>query len=390
MTTPRRILHVCGSMAPAAGGPPKIAISLAAAQAAHGHEVRLICNELGDSEGAPSPVIADTPGVDRVDVQRVNPPRFAQLLGITPAPAPIAKHVGWADVVHLHSVWDPVLPVAARVARRLGKPYLILLNGMLDPWSLSQSALKKRVALRLVYRAMLNGAAALHLGNTDERDLIARLGLTTRHVIVPNGVFLEEIEPLPAPGTFRAQHPELGDRPFVLFLSRLHYKKGLDILAEAFGRFAADTPGVDLVVAGPDEGYRQVFLDRVNGLGLAERVHVVGPVYGPDKYGALVDAECFCLPSRQEGFSVAITEALACGCVPVITEGCHFPEVAEAEAGYVTPLDPEAVADALRAVLRDPDDTRARGQRARELVEARYTWPVIARGLVQHYQDLSR
>ncbi len=107
--------------------------------------------------------------------------------------AEISKH----DVVHLHGVWDSILRVAGVSARRQGKPYFILLNGMLDPWSLAQSKWKKKAAMFLGYRAMLRGAGALHLGNADEKELIAPLKLGTPGALIPNGVFIEEIEPLP-------------------------------------------------------------------------------------------------------------------------------------------------------------------------------------------------
>jgi glycosyltransferase involved in cell wall biosynthesis len=216
------------------------------------------------------------------------------------------------------------------------------------------------------------------------------LRLTVPTVVLPNGVFLEELAPLPAPGTFRATHPELGAAPFVLFLARLHSKKGLDVLADAFvelGRWRAD---VRLVVAGPDDGAQVGFLRQVKGAGIAPRVHVVGPLYGRDKLSALVDAACFCLPSRQEGFSVAITEALACGIPVVISEACHFPEVADAQAGIVVPLEPATIARALETILADPALGGRMGQAGAALVRSRYTWDAIAAACLKAYQPAHR
>ena len=100
---------------------------------------------------------------------------------------------------------------------------------------------------------------------------------------------------------------DLGGRRYVVFIARLHYKKGLDYLADAFAIVAPQSPDLDLVVAGPDEGAKSDFEDRIRRAGVGKRVHLVGPLYGPDKFAALVDCTCFCLPSRQEGFSVAVT-----------------------------------------------------------------------------------
>ena len=176
----------------------------------------------------------------------------------------------------------------------------------------------------------------------------------------------------------------------MLFLSRLHSKKGLDVLADAFTELSRRRMDVHLVVAGPDEGAEGDFVRRVTAAGVAPRVHVVGPLYGRDKLAALVDATCFCLPSRQEGFSVAITEALACGIPVVISESCHFPEVAAAQAGSVVPLEPTAVAGALEAILGEPELRTRMGQAGASLVRAHYTWDAIAAASLRAYQPARR
>ncbi len=173
--------------------------------------------------------------------------------------------------------------------------------------------------------------------------------------------------------------------PFGLFLSRLHHKKGLDYLADAFALVAAQFPEARLVVAGPDDGARGPFEQRVRAAGLAGRVHLVGPLYGPAKFAAMVDATCFCLPSRQEGFSVAVTEAMACGLPVVISDACHFPEVAEVGAGEVVPLEGDRVAQALRRVVGDPELRRSMGEAGRQLVRSRFTWPRVAEQCVAAY-----
>jgi glycosyltransferase involved in cell wall biosynthesis len=261
---------------------------------------------------------------------------------------------------------------------------------MLDPWCLSQKKWKKRLALVLGFRRMLNRAAGLHVLNADERDLLTPLGLTTPCEVIPNGIFLTEFDPPPDPRLFRDRRPGPGERPFVLFLSRLHYKKGLDLLAEAFAKIAPRHPDVDLVVAGPDGGAEADFRERVAAAGLNSRVWLTGPLYGPEKLSALAAARVFCLPSRQEGFSMAILEALACRLPVVITKDCHFPEVADVGAGRVTPLSADAVADALNGLLSDPAERESASQAGRALVEGRFTWPRIAEQTVRWYLQLGQ
>jgi glycosyltransferase involved in cell wall biosynthesis len=292
-----------------------------------------------------------------------------------------------ADVLHLHGVWESIIRIGAAESRRLSTPYVVTPHGMLDPWSLAQRRWKKRLALALGYRRAVDGAAFLHCLNEDEARLLAPLGLTCRTRTIPNGISVEEFASLPQAGTFRRQHPELGDAPYVIFLARLHYKKGLDHLARAFEILVGEIPEAHLVVAGPDGGERGNFQAAIARTGLQARVHVLGPIYGADKLAALVDASVFCLPSRQEGFSVAILEALACATPVVITDNCHFPEVVRWSAGHVVPLDAAAVAQALAKTISNPDTARRMGEAGRAMVQQHYTWPDIARQSIDAYVE---
>jgi glycosyltransferase involved in cell wall biosynthesis len=172
----------------------------------------------------------------------------------------------------------------------------------------------------------------------------------------------------------------------ILFLGRLHHKKGLDLLAAAFKFLHESLPDAHLVVAGPDGGAGAKFAQQVSRFGLSNQVHLVGPLYGKDKYAALRSAACFCLPSRQEGFSVAILEAMACRLPVVISEACHFQEVAEAGAGRVVALDPNEIATALHELLDDRDRGRQMGEAGYQLVRSCYTWPQIAKQCIAAYE----
>ena len=258
---------------------------------------------------------------------------------------------------------------------------------MLDPWAMRQKTWKKRLALTLGYRRMLNDAAFLHFLNADERALAERLHLNSPTRVLPNGIFLEELDPLPEKGAFRAAHPELAGARLVLFLSRLHYKKGLDFLADAFAIVGREFADAHLVVAGPDDGAKASFESQIARLGIADRVHLVGPIYAAQKLAALRDCDCFCLPSRQEGFSLAVTEAMACEAPVVISTECHFPEVKEFGAGIIAELNAAAIAAAIASVLRDPAAARQMGQNGRNLVVSRFTWPKVAKEMIDNYRQ---
>jgi glycosyltransferase involved in cell wall biosynthesis len=236
---------------------------------------------------------------------------------------------------------------------------------------------------------MLYRAAFVQVLYMDERDAKAQLQLRAPLMVLPNGIFPGEIDLLPPASDFFHAHPALAGHPFVLFLARLHPGKGLDYLAEAFSILAASNPQVQLVVAGPDGPAREPFGRRITQLNLSDRVHLIGPIYGHDKFAALSAAACFCLPSEHETFSMSITEALACGVPVVISENCHFPEVAEVGAGKVVPLEAEAIARGLLEVLGDPAAAHRMGEAGRRLVAERFTWPVIARQSIEAYAKTS-
>jgi len=369
-------MHVIRSLDPTAGGPPVVCTRLAVTQAARGNRVAIL-SERGCEHALVSGVFVQSmPAISRTAV----------LLNWA-ARRRLADALRFADILHLHGVWDTLLLAVGAAARRADIPYVVVPHGMLDPWSLAQKWWKKQLALRLGARQLLNGAACLQFLNGDEAALAKPLGLTAAVAIVPNGVALTEIDPLPDPVEFRASHPALGKHRYVLFLSRLHYKKGLAILADAFTRVATRFTDVHLVVAGPDDGERGTLERWVQCQEVGNRVHVVGPLYGRLKWAALAGAAVFCLPSQQEGFSMAILEAMACRRPVVITRNCHFPEVADAGVGVVTPLDTEAVAKGLARVLADPVAAAAMGAAGRRLVEQRYTWERVADQCDRMYAD---
>ncbi|MEW6578859.1 MAG: glycosyltransferase, partial [Chloroflexota bacterium] len=250
----------------------------------------------------------------------------------------------------------------------------------------------------------------------DARALWAKRGLDIPIHIVPNGVHLDEFAALPARDVARARWG-LGEGPVVLFLGRLHERKGVQLLLPAFAGALEHAPDARLLVAGPDEGMLAALTAQACALGLTggddtgsnrdkdapvgagletrpystpakrppvreaarsgARVLFTGLLTGLDRLAALAAADLFALPAVGEGFSMAALEALACGLPVLLTPGCHFPEAAEAGAGVIVPRKVEPLREALVALLSDADRRAAMGQRARALVEARYTWPQI-------------
>jgi glycosyltransferase involved in cell wall biosynthesis len=289
------------------------------------------------------------------------------------------------DVVHIHGVWQPTLTALLGQARRRGLPYVITPHGMYARWSLQQKPWKKRLAFALSWRRLTAHAGFVHALTAAEAADFRALGLATPVEVVPNGFFLEEMGELPPAGTFHAAHPELGGRRYILFLARLHYVKRVDLLVRAFAKVAA-AADVDLVLAGPDCGSKPEIEALVRSLDLTSRVHLPGPLYGAEKYAAMVDALCFCQSSVYETFSMSILEAMACGLPPVITRGCNFDEVGNAGAGLVVDGGDDELAQALLRFCTDATARAEAARKSRALVVEKYTWPIVARQMLDVYR----
>lgn len=382
-----KIVHAIETLDPAGGGPQSVAVRLAAAQAGLGHEVHIVSHTAPQAMERLAASLIGVPSRNDVRLNHPAPqPGRGRLWGASSRQR-IAMLIRDAHFVHLHGVWDPMVWSGAAAARDQSIPYCLCAHGMLDPWSLGQKRLKKALALWLGYRRMLNSAAFIHALNEDEARLLAPLRLTPPIDIVPNGIFIEETEPLPAKGSFATICPAIAGKPFILFMSRLHFKKGLDYLAAAFKALACRRDDVHLVVAGPDDGAKEAFDAAIRRDGLRDRVHLVGALYGAPKFAALADAACFCLPSRQEGFSIAILEAMACGVPVVVSRECHFPEIAAAGAGEIVSLSGSDLAEALLRLLADPERRDRMATAARDLVRRKYVWSNIAARTISLYDS---
>lgn len=382
-----RILHIISSLDSRAGGPPMVISRLAAAQAGLGHEVHLLSYGVPETGGASVEMdVSKLPHGEGVRCHRLPPPHRREWVTSAGAKRALSGLLSQVDVVHLHGIWDPILRAAATEARRAGVPYVVAPHGMLDAWALSLKRMKKRLALALGYRKMIRNAALLHALSAYEEECIRAFGVSAPIFVIPNGVFLEEIDPLPERGSWAASRPQFASKRWITFLSRLHPVKGLDILVNAFAQLAPRYPDLDLVIVGPDYGAKEALEKQVQDLNLADRVHLIGPLWGKERFSPVVDALCFCLPSEHEAFSVAICEAMACGTAVAISRECHLPEVEALGAGKVFERTPEGLAAALEWLLENPDSARAMGERGRALVEERYTWPRVAAHAIEGYR----
>jgi glycosyltransferase involved in cell wall biosynthesis len=292
------------------------------------------------------------------------------------------------DLFLIHSIFGEPGRLAANAARRTGTPYICYTHGTFEPWAIRHKYWKKRLYLALIEGRIFNGAAGMVVCNNAETEQLRRLGIKSQTRRIPWGVEIPGPEGLPSRSRLGEMWPPLAGRPFLLFLSRLHPKKGLDLLIPAFGALTEEFPDWLLVLAGPGEGgYRQTLEKMVRELHLDKRVIFTGLVTGEAKAALLAHADLFVLPSYSEGFPVVVSEALSYGRPVVITTTCYVPEVAEQGAGLVTPPEKTALTPALREMLRDEAGRRRCSAQALEVARKHFTWEAVARQSLAFYRE---
>jgi len=379
------ILHVNSGVDPRQGGPTTAMLAMMSAQIDVGLEITVASTFGHDFESA----AADQMRKIGADVHLIGPSTnlLAWHRDIKPT---LRKRIADADIVHIHGVWEEIQHQAARIAHELDKPYIFTPHGMLDPWSLSQSRLKKQIYLAWRLKRDLDEAAAIHVTDEVERDAVAPLNLQPPPIVERLIIDLSDFQPLPPRGQFRAKFAQqLGDRRFVLFMSRIHHKKGLDLLVSAFARSAASHDAM-LVIAGPDiGGYQAQVQQMARDAGIADRVLFPGMIYGKDRAAAMVDADLFALTSYQENFGVVVIEALAAGTPVIISDQVAIHrQIADSHVGEVLMTDVEKIADALKRWLQDASLRQAASTRAIDFVARNFDRLAQARRWIEHYSAL--
>jgi glycosyltransferase involved in cell wall biosynthesis len=303
--------------------------------------------------------------------------------------AEISQRISETDLVHIHGLWNMTGTLAAREAMKARIPYVITAHGMLDRWARRRSRLKKAAYGWLFERNNLSKAAAIHFFNTEEKSEADEYGSGHRSFVIPNGVRVEAYADLASRRDSDRRNADGAGEVCVLFLGRLHPKKGLDLLLPAFAQALKSLPKLQLVIAGPGEReYERHLLALANRLAISGKVRFLGLVQGSRKLDALAAADFFVLPSYQEGDSIAVKEALASGLPAVITAACHFPEVASCNAGRIVRADIAELAETMCSLAKQPENLVAMSRNAATLIRTHYTWPRIVDRLLRVYQDV--
>jgi glycosyltransferase involved in cell wall biosynthesis len=292
------------------------------------------------------------------------------------------EFVSATDVLHGHGLYVGTNYLLGCEARRQRKSMVYHIHGMFDPYILGRSQWKKRLVHWLFEDANFRHVQLWRALTSKEADQIRRCGITKPIVVAPNGLNTAEYtQPAARATAIRTPLvPELQKScPRILFLSRLHPKKGLDLLLPAWARIVPRYKDWELVIAGPDEqGYMAVLQRLAEKLGLQDRIIFTGSVTGEAKVQLLYSADVFALPSYSEGLPVSLLEAMACEVPVVASKECNCLDIGPAEAGWLCDPTVSSVTDSMTLALGAMESERKqRGANGKRLVENVYSWPKI-------------
>ena len=359
------------------GGPSRSVPALADALIMAGVETEVVTLDLGPRRSLPI-----LPQRSRVRQVRCRGTRHVPTLWAWKYREAVGEACAGKAAIWLHDngLWLPTNHLVASVARRRHRPFMVCPRGMLSAWALGFRAWRKRLAWLFYARRDLDTACAFHVTSLQEAEEVRRLGLRQPVVVAPNGV---EIPPAINHATQKK-----GTRS-VLFLSRIHPKKGLVHLIEAWSRLRPS--GWRVIVAGPAEpGHLAELKRRLRGAGLEADFEFPGPVEGEAKWTLYRQADLFVLPSLSENFGLVVAEALASGCPVITTQATPWEELATHRCGWWIPTGADALEKALDEAISQPGEVRqAMGERGRRLVEARYGWQSVARRLIEALEWLT-
>lgn len=384
-----KVLHVIPAVAPRYGGPSQAIFAMCRALEGRGIDVLIATT---DVDGKGRLTVQTASEVEYHGIATIFFRGMGERFNYSPSLARwLEDNARSFQVVHIHAVFSHPCIAAARACRKHATPYIVRPLGSLDPWSMQQKPLRKRLMWQMAAGRMMREAASIHYTTSEERRLAENSLALDRGTVIPLGVDVQAAQSLPSSEGFRGHQPLLGDKPYVLSLSRIHPKKNIELLIESFLDLMR-RPEFNqwrLVVGGDgDAAYLAKLRRLVDEREGRDKVIFAGWIEGALKASAIQQASLFALSSRQENFGIAAAESLACGVPVIVSEHVNLaPEIARSNAGWVTPLDAGELSRALAEAMSNGGERDRRGRAAKLFVEQNLSWEKTARELERLYSS---
>ncbi len=387
-----KILHIIPSYLPAyhIGGPVKYTHDLCKALAGRKLGVSVFTTTIGSySIPGPFPFKDNIDGVDITYFPSGPFKRYNYAYGISKA---IKEMIQDYDIAHISSVFSYTTFAACSICRKSNTPYILNPFGALDKDMLNlRSALIKKAYIKFIEKKNIEAAAFIHVASDYEKNRLKELGFKNRIEVIPPGLNLLEYNR--QDDILRIRYPELKGKKIVLYLGRIHPKKGIGMLLEAFRKVIAQRDDVYLVIAGPvNNAYAKKMISLVNKESiLKRRVIFTGILLGAGKTGAFFASDIFILPSYGENFGIAALEALACGLPVLLTKETGLSsDLKESGAGLIFKREVSDISKNIERLISNPDLREAMSSRGRELVRKRFDLEVTVDRMVSLYESIAK
>jgi len=377
-----RVLHVIPSVAERSGGPAIAIVPMCRALKQEGIEVLLVSTSAGvdhdeslyEYKGIPAKFFPTQLG-DSFKYSR-------------PLSSWLSANIEQFDVAHIHAVFNHSSIAAAHVCRKARVPYVVRPLGTLEPWSMTQKSLRKRVFWQVSGKGMLRRAAAVHYTTDAEKLSTERLLGLNHGKVIALGI---ETTASASHAKLEQHFPELASEPYMLVLSRLHPKKGLDVLIDAFLALVQVEKFAHwrLVIAGDGpEAYVLKLKAMAGSSAQRDRIVFTGWLDGEEKDAVLGGASLLVLPSHQENFGLCVMEALSHSVPVLVSPHVNLAEeIVLANAGWIATVDKDALLSRLAEALGDEEERVRRGLAGKQLSQ-KYSWDTAAKSLIDLYKQV--
>jgi glycosyltransferase involved in cell wall biosynthesis len=375
-----KILQVIELFAPRFGGSINSVFLLSKNLAERGHKVTIITADY-EFDKAYSAELQDI-GIEVLPFHSIL--AFASYIFTPSMKSWLKTNLKDFDVIHMHNFRSYQNNIVRIYANKYNIPYVLQARGSVLPF-LGKQILKRSFDLVWGYSLLQDASRIIALTDVEVAQYEYMRIKKEKIEKVPNGININEFRSLPSQGRFKYKYKIDTSEKIILYLGRIHWIKGLDLLIESFTDLSKDRADVKLVLVGPDDGYKNILERKIDAFGVGEKTILTGPLHKYEKLEAYVDADVYVLPSKYETFPNTVLEACACGTPVIVTDRCGIADIIDDRAGLVVPYDKDCLREAIMRILNEDKLRQDFSVNGKLLVNERFNWGKIVEQVERIY-----